>query len=98
VIGLDITVDRTEAADGTYNASLSEGRLIISSGDPLNAPEELVVNGSVGTTWDMWRIDGFYLIKSGGMHAAGALSWGAEPVDEAAIRLNPNLHIIRRPF
>lgn len=46
----------------------------------------------------MLTVDGFYLIKSGGMHAAGAVSVGAEPVSEASLRLNPNVRLVMRQF
>jgi hypothetical protein len=32
------------------------------------------------------------------MHAAGAVSFGADPVDEATLRLNPQVQIIHRHF
>jgi hypothetical protein len=98
VIGLDVTVQPSDDADTRYASGRDGSRLVISSGDPLNAPQEVVINGPVAQTWDMWRVDGFYLIKFGGMHAAGAMSWGALPVDEAALRLNPAIRVIRRPF
>jgi hypothetical protein len=98
VIGLKITVDNAEPGNDRYDAGMDENRLIISSGDPMNAPVELVVSGPIGTTWNMHAVDGFYLIKFGGMHAAGAMSWGAEPVDEAKIRLNPSVRIVTEPF
>jgi hypothetical protein len=98
VIGLNVSVEPSGENDDRYYASLSDGRLVVTSGDPLNAPQEIVVNGDIGRSWDMWRVDGFYLIKFGGMHAAGAMSWGALPVDEASLRLNPNVRIVRRPF
>jgi hypothetical protein len=98
VIGLNVTVEITPESEPRYGANFSEGRLVISSGDPMDAPQEVVINGPVGTTMGLTRVDGFYLIKSGGMHAAGALSWGAMPVDEASLRLNPYVRIVHRSF
>jgi len=96
VIGLDIAVAPSRDNDERYLVGPSDGRFVISAGDPLNMPREVVIGGDVGTTMDMTTVNGFYLIKSGGMHAAGAISYGARPVDEAALRLNPHVRIIRR--
>lgn len=98
IIGLKLIVERSKESDERYFTNLHEGRLNITEGDPLAGPRELIVNGGIGTTWDMWTVDGFYLIKSGGMHAAGALSYGAVPVDEADIRLNANTRLVEREF
>ena len=98
VIGLDITVEVPSESEPRYSAGLSDGRLVISAGDPMNMPREVVINGPVGSTMGLTTADGFYLIKSGGMHAAGAMSAGAQPVDEATLRLNPNVRIVRRAF
>lgn len=98
IVGLKLVVERSKDSDQRYFTHLDGGRLNITEGDPLSGPREVIVNGGIGTTWDMWTIDGFYLIKSGGMHAAGALSYGALPVDEAEIRLNPNIRLVEREF
>jgi hypothetical protein len=66
----------------------------------LDGPVEVIINRGVGTTaaGAFYTADGFYLIKSGGSHAAGAMSFGAMPINEATIRLNPRIRLIMRPF
>jgi hypothetical protein len=98
VIELKVTVERSKKSQDRYYVSLGDDQLTISGGDPMDSPREVVINGPVGTTVDMLKIDGFYLVKDGGMHAAGALSWGLVPVDEATIRLNPKIRIAKREF
>jgi hypothetical protein len=96
IIGLKIEADTIETP--RYSVIVDGDQLVITAGDPLDAPQELVVNGPTGRSLAYHLIDGFYLIKFGGSHAAGALSWGALPVDEAKIRLDPKLRIVRKPF
>lgn len=98
IIGLKIAVERSRDSDSQYYVGRSDGRLVISGGDPMDSPKELVVNGPTGTTMDLFTVDGFYLIKSGGMHAGGALSYGAIPVDEATLRLRNGIRFVERPF
>ena len=98
VIELKIAVTQSTNGEERYYVSVSGERLEISGGDPMDSPFEVLINGPTGTTMDMLAVDGFYLVKSGGMHAAGALSWGLTPVDEASIRLNPSIHIVRKKF
>jgi len=98
VIGLRLIVEPSKESDERYFTHRDGSQLNITAGNPLDAPRELIVNGPVGTTWAMWQVDGFYLIKFGGMHAAGAMSYGASAVDEATVRLNPNLSIVQRDF
>lgn len=96
IIGLKLWVDTQETK--RFSAMFVDKQLIITTGDPLDAPQELVVNGDVGRSVTGYLVDGFYLIKFGGTHAAGALSWGAIPVDEAKIRLDRGLRVVRRKF
>lgn len=96
IVGLKIQSDTIETT--RYSVIADGEQLIITAGDPLNAPRELVVNGGTGRSLAYHLIDGFYLIKFGGSHAAGALSWGAIPVDEARIRLDPSIAIVRKQF
>lgn len=96
IIGLKLWVDKQEAK--RFSADMLDRQLIITTGDPLDAPQELVVNGDVEQSLTGWLVDGFYLIKFGGSHAAGALSWGAIPVDEAKIRLDRGIRVVRKRF
>lgn len=98
VIGLKILIEKGDPSNDRYSADFDDGRLVINSGDPSDALMELVVNGSTGTSMGGITVDGFYLIKSGGTHAAGAMSWGAEPVSETSIRLNPAIRVAEKPF
>lgn len=87
-----------ESKDGSgFTAYASNDRLVL-SGKRDGRDSEVVVDGPVGTTMDMFALDGFYLVKNGGMHAQGALSIGLVPVPEASIRLNPHIRIIRHQF
>jgi hypothetical protein len=96
IIGLKVQADTIETP--LYSVIVDGEQLVITAGDPLDAPREVVVNGDTGSSLAYHLIDGFYLIKFGGSHAAGALSWGAIPVDEAKIRLDPNIRIVRKQF
>lgn len=100
VIGLKLSVEKSTDSDKRYYSSLSDNQLNITSGDPMDAPVEVIINDGVGTTTAgaFYTADGFYLIKSGGTHAAGAVSFGALPVSEATIRLNPHINLITKHF
>lgn len=98
VIGLKLVVEPSREGEERYFVSRGDDDLTITVGDPFDGPVELVINGPTGRTMAMHTVDGFYLIKSGGMHTAGAISFGARPADEAKIRLNPNIRIVTRKF
>lgn len=100
IIGLKLAVVESRDSDARYYSALSDNQLNITSGDPMDAPTEVVINGGIGTTGAgaFYTVDGFYLIKSGGSHAGGAVSVGAVPVNEATIRLNPRIRLITKPF
>ena len=100
VIGLKLSVAKSKDSDKRYYSDLSGNRLNITSGDPSDGSMEVIINSGLGTTMAgiFFTVDGFYLIKSGGSHAGGALSYGALPVDEATIRLNPKIRLISRQF
>ena len=100
VIGLKLTVAKSKDSDKRFYSDLSGNQLNITSGDPSDGSMEVVINKGLGKTMAgmFYTVDGFYLIKSGGSHAGGALSYGALPVDEATIRLNPKIRLISRKF
>lgn len=96
IIGLKVQTDTVDTP--RYSTIIDGDQLVITAGDPLDAPREIVVNGPTSRSLTAYLVDGFYLIKFGGSHAAGALSWGAIPVDEAKIRLDPKIRIVRKSF
>jgi hypothetical protein len=100
IIGLKLTVEKSADSDARYYSSLSDNQLNITSGDPMDGPVEVLINDGVGTTsaGAFFTADGFYLIKSGGSHAAGALSFGAISVNEATVRLNSRIRLITKTF
>jgi hypothetical protein len=67
-------------------------RLIIYKRD--NTEVELVINGGVHWQHGGWNVDGFYLVKPGGLHQ-GISSFGLMQTDEAAVRLNPAVRFVR---
>jgi hypothetical protein len=98
VIGLQLGVVKSDPSNDRYFVIVDDGKLNIAVGDPMNAPQEVLINGGLGSSHDLYLVDGFYLIKNGGQHAAGALSVGAMPVDEATLRLNPYIRIVKKSF
>lgn len=54
---------------------------------------ELNVNGGFRWEHGSWIIDGFFLVKPGGMFQ-GTCCFGLLDADEASIRLNPSVRII----
>lgn len=68
------------------------GRLVIYKRDETQI--ELVINGGVSWQHGGWNVDGFYIVKPGGTHQ-GISSFGLMQVDEAAVRLNPAVRIVR---
>lgn len=58
---------------------------------------EIELNVSGGACWvnGALSLDGFWLVKYGGMHQ-GILSFGLQRVDEAQIRLNTGIRLVER--
>ncbi len=58
---------------------------------------EIELNVSDGAYWvnGALSLDGFWLVKYGGMHQ-GILSFGLQQVDEAQIRLNTGIKLVER--
>lgn len=93
VIGLKVRIEpHTEAErQAGYYADADEGYLNVGFSAGLGeGGYEIIIRD--GFRWEHggWVIDGFYLVKSGGMHQ-GTISYGLEAVDEATVRLNPAL-------
>lgn len=85
VIGLDLMIEPTLEAgvdgDDRYSVAHHGDRLITYKVEDAGGVE-ILVNGGLSLQWGMWRADGFYLIKSGGMHQ-GICSVGLLPVDDS---------------
>ena len=65
---------------------------------PEPSETELVIpKGSYRWEHGGFIVDGFFLVKSGGIHQ-GTASFGLEPADEAAIRSNPGIRVADRAF
>jgi hypothetical protein len=84
VIGLKITVDKS-GDDDVLQAGASDDQLVVYLRG-LNGSSEFVVNGEYAYQHGMYVLDGFFLVKSGGMHQ-GIVSFGLMPMDEGRVRL-----------
>ena len=96
VIGLDLmiqpTPDRSVEEAESFVVHHDGNRLITYKVTDAGGCE-ILVNGGLSRQWAMWRADGFYLVKSGGMQQ-GICSVGLIATEEALIRLNPAVKII----
>jgi hypothetical protein len=94
VIGLqlrqEVWPDDTDPPLQVY--SMDTGRLVIFKRDGTEV--ELVINGGIAWQHGGWNIDGFYMVKPGGTHQ-GVSSFGLIQTDEAAVRLNPAIRLVR---
>jgi hypothetical protein len=102
VIGLKVYVDPGNDADLEKNAYLvgyDNNQFSVWKGKPGESGGgiEVVRNGLIDRTMGFYVIDGFYIVKSGGLHQ-GTLSYGLQPVDEGVVRLNPAVKVVQRPF
>lgn len=90
IIGIKVSVEPGET-DG-YLVNKGDDYLGITAGE-----FELVVQS--GYRWEHggYVVDGFYLVKGGGMHQ-GIISYGLEPVDEGTLRANPSVRIVDKNF
>lgn len=95
VIGLRLAVEPTADGSSPFSVSAtsdSEQYLLLSVYRPDEGGREILVNGEYRWEHGMWIVDGFFLVRSGGMHQ-GVLSYGLMPTDAAAVRLNPHLRL-----
>lgn len=95
VVGLDLMIE--ESSDSAQETSpmaahYSDERMTLYKVRDAGGTE-IIINGGLSRQWAMWRADGFYLVKSGGMNQ-GICSVGLMPTDEALIRLNPAVKVI----
>jgi hypothetical protein len=96
IVGLKLDVARSNTSNERYLVVEFNDGLTLDAGDPVDHPLELVIEGPVGRTAIVdYLVDGFYLIKFDGSRAAGGAAWKAVPVDEAAIRLNPSVRLVK---
>jgi hypothetical protein len=96
VVGLDLYVTRDDDSgykSGELRSSVEDGTLTVCKADD-DGGAEILVNGNLSAQLAMWRANGFFLVKSGGMNQ-GIVSAGLSPVDEAIVRLNSGLQIVR---
>jgi hypothetical protein len=92
VVGLSLVVEPTEDhADAQVFAHGSE-KLVLSRRDS-NGGTELNINGGFRWEHGSWIVDGFYLVKPGGMFQ-GISCFGLLAADEAAIRLDSSVRIV----
>lgn len=95
VIGLDIMIDETADGAGDQGglvAGNQDDRMVIYKVSDEGG-SEIIINGHLSRQWAMWRADGFYSVKSGGMQQ-GVISVGLIPVEQALVLLNPAVKII----
>lgn len=101
VIGLQVLVDPSSSTDFDnhgYLANVLDGQMVISKTDPVQGGgTEVVTNAPVQWMMGGLSIDGFFVVKPGGLNQ-GIASFGLQPVDEAAVRLNPAVKIVNKPF
>jgi hypothetical protein len=100
VIGLKLSVtpsSESDFAQSGYIAEVDGPQFVVSKTDPQKGGVEAVTNASVGRDAGMYKLDGFFIVKAGGMHQ-GVASFGLQQVDEATVRLTPSVRIVERPF
>jgi hypothetical protein len=99
VVGVKIDVSPSDDEDferQRYLASADDDMLAIFKGDGEHGGIEVVVpKGSYGWQHGHHTVDGFFVVKSGGMHQ-GTLSYGLTPTDEGVIRTNPGVRIVEQ--
>lgn len=88
VIGLRLDVQ--SSSDGHVSVSGEDGQFVISR--TTNAADEIVASSGYGYLHGAYRFDGFFIVKSGGIHQ-GVMSYGLLPVSEALVRLNAAVRI-----
>lgn len=91
VIGLKISAEPSDHASGFY-CGVSDRQFVTYM--PPNAQTEIVANEGFRWEHGAYVFDGFFLVKSGGMHQ-GTISYGLEPVSEAVVRLGRGITIRR---
>jgi hypothetical protein len=98
-IGVKVRFDPAPADDDlqySVSGDTEDDYLIVfRSGDPTST--ELVINGAFRWEQGAYVVDGFFLVKSGGMHQ-GVVSLGLQPVEEAILQSSPKIAILEQPL
>lgn len=94
VIGLQVRVTPGTPTDFAAKHYLAESDdrlfVVFKRGDDEGGIEVVAPKGEAVWLHGEYVLDGFYVVKSGGMHQ-GTLSYGLEKTDEGVIRANPNV-------
>ncbi len=88
VIGLKIGVEGL--GEKTISVTAYSGQFVVYR--LANTQSEIVATAGFSWQHGSYIFDGFFIVKSGGIHQ-GVVSYGLEPVNEAIVRLNPNVRI-----
>jgi hypothetical protein len=91
IVGLKVSVEAGDS--GGMSAHVTEGMLVVyrSGGD-----FEIVANSGYRYEHGAYVFDGFFIVKSGGMHQ-GVVSYGLQEVNEAQVLLTPGVEILPVP-
>lgn len=96
VIGLQVRIAPGTPTDFTakhYLAEVDERLFVVfKRGADEGGIEVVAPKDEAGWLHGEYVLDGFYVVKSGGMHQ-GTLSYGLEKTDEGIIRTNPNVTV-----
>ncbi len=99
IIGLQVQIAPNGAGDPKGYVVDRDDRLFVISADVKTALaddglEVVAPKDEASFLHGQWILDGFYVVKSGGIHQ-GVASFGLEKVDEGAVLLSPK-YIVRR--
>lgn len=101
IVGLKVIIEPSTDADFRRKGYLAmkDGRLFSVSATPTGGPgqsggvEMVAPADEVGLMNGGFSLDGFYVIKNGGMHQ-GTVSVGLEKVDEGAVLLSTKFRVV----
>ena len=89
VIGLQVTVDKSgdndilQASDSEFDSQTRQVAIYVRN----NQGSEIVATGGYSFQRGAYVFDGFYIVKSGGVHQ-GTVSYGLVRADETVVRLS----------
>lgn len=93
IVGVQVWIEPSEGGDTTYQVGQDDERLVISN----QTYELLAPKGAWRWEHGRYVVDGFFLVKSGGVHQ-GVSSLGLEAVSESAVRLKPDVAVLDAGF
>ncbi|MEJ2818507.1 DUF2939 domain-containing protein [Caulobacter sp. CCG-8] len=93
IVGVQVWIEPSEGPEATYQVGQDDDRLVISN----ETYELLAPKGAWRWEHGRYVVDGFFLVKNGGVHQ-GVSSLGLEAVSESAVRLKPNLTVVDAGF